>query len=103
MCIGSSELTFNVFKKLILHFEGVGKTKQMMRPTISNDRPIPIWQQKLIFTIKKLKKNMPSIVSKKYTHNIKALSALERLFGYDIECSRKRRISSVIFTTGTNI
>lgn len=42
MCIGSSELTFYVLKKLKLHFEGVGKTKQMMRPTISHDRPIPI-------------------------------------------------------------
>lgn len=59
--------------------------------------------KKTYFTIKKLKKNMPSIVSKKYTHNIKALSALERLFGYVIECSRKRRTSSVKFTTGTNI
>lgn len=46
---------------------------------------------------------MPSIVDKKCTHNIKALSALERLFGYVIECSRKRRISSVKFTTATNI
>lgn len=42
MCIGSSELTFYVLKKLILHLEGVGKTKQMTRPTISHDRPIPI-------------------------------------------------------------
>lgn len=44
---------------------------------------------------------MPSIVSKKYAHNIKALSALKRLFGYFIECPRKRRTSSVKFTTDT--